>query len=405
LEHALYRLPVLIQIADIGGGYFVGGMIMLVGTIAAKSLNGSALKLSVCVLSVAFILFAVIYYGVSGAVDLRSAKGSKFCIAALQGNIPVRLDGGQEQAEKTFQQFIDLTRQAVRTTQQNSQPLDLVIFPETVCPIPALVFEGSVQPADLGLTDSEAADWNKQLQGFVRELQTPVLFGLSAYIFEDNPEPKRLNSALFIDPKTDRTDCRYDKTQLVMFGEYIPFSEYLPANFFLKTLCQEAGRGRASVAMPLADSVDVSVNICFESTIPHFIRNQILTLKKQGRNPAILINISNDGWFHFSQQIDQHLATHVFRAVENRRPYITATNGGFSAIIDNRGVIQKIGKRKEAEAVIGLVSVVADKTPIYHRLGDWPAFVCMVFLLLFSLLPLNKRKEQKNVLDAQAEKN
>ncbi|MDR3198723.1 MAG: apolipoprotein N-acyltransferase [Planctomycetaceae bacterium] len=399
LEHALYRQPLLIQIADIGGGYLVGGMIMLTGS-AVGSGVGSLMTRKISVrhctgyIFAGIIFVATLSYGFIQTAGLRTDK-SNLTVAVLQGNIPVRLNGDSEQAEKTLKQFIDLAYEVVQKARAENQPLDLIILPETVCPIPLLKYNNDLKPSEFEYWTEEAVDyWNDQfgqLQKFVKQLGVPVLVGLSTLVFEELPEPKRLNSALLIDPQNDRTEFRYDKIQLVMFGEYIPFSQYLPKNFFLKTLCQEAGRGAEPVAVPLAIPLDggcifLSVNICFESTVPHFIRKQILTLKRRGKEPAVLINISNDGWFWFSQQIDQHLATHIFRAVENRRSYITATNGGFSAIIDSRGVIRSIGRRREAESVTGLISAMDYATPVYHYIGDFPAIFCTAILFLLILL-------------------
>ncbi len=137
------------------------------------------------------------------------------------------------------------------------------------------------------------------------------------------------------------------------------------------------------------------MNICFESSVPHFVRNQVLSLKEQGRNPAFLINMSNDGWFRFSQQIDQHLATHVFRAVENRRAYVAATNGGFSAIIDAQGRIRSIGERRAAQAVVGEVSLEQRNAPIYHRIGDAIPQICTVFLFACLGLGFLRKEEQR----------
>lgn len=405
LEHALYLKPRFIQIADIGGQYFVGAMIMLVGSGFAVPLlavlnpvSSSTEKRKIpqglwSGLFAVTVMIFVAWYGYGKIASWNISKTTPIRVATCQGNIPVRLDGDMEQAEKTFKQFIDLTLEAVQKSRDENKPIDLVVWPETVCPVPALVFQGKGKPEDIGLTEEQATQWKEQLFDFARLIDTPILYGLSTYVFEGGTTPNRLNSALLVDPKPggdsasgpDDIGPRYDKVHLVMFGEYIPFSKYLPNDFFLKTLCQEAGRGTGPVAMPLGRQSTMAVNICFESSVPHLIRKQILTLKEQDKNPAVIVNISNDGWFRFSQQIDQHLATHIFRAVENRRYCVTATNGGFAAIIDNKGQIQNIGQRKAAEAVLGTVPVdfFQLKTPLYHKIGDWPAFLCMLLTIGF----------------------
>ncbi len=112
--------------------------------------------------------------------------------------------------------------------------------------------------------------------------------------------------------------------------------------------------------------------------------------------------MSNDGWFRFSQQIDQHLATHVFRAVESRRPYVSATNGGFAAIIDRNGRIQKIGKRREAEAVVGEIVVPSGKLSTYDTIGDWPALFCLIAVVFCAMYGVVFRFKRETVSSTQS---
>ncbi|GHT20680.1 apolipoprotein N-acyltransferase [Planctomycetales bacterium] len=394
LEHSFYQVPLLIQTASIGGQYLVGGLIMLTGAAGVpKALKVPRIS-NLLTISVALILVFICRWAIP---DHSITPGhTPLSIAALQGNIPVSLNSDADVQKKTFRQFLDLTYNLVDERKRQSEKMpDLLIFPETVCPIPNLEFTGSVKPADVDLTDEETLDGLRQLQSFARQIQMPVLLGLSTFRFENKKEPVRLNSALLVQPdnvnNTNRLQAigltsRYDKIHLVMFGEYVPLSEYLPDNFFIKTLCQEAGQGKEPAAMPLHEDVHFVPNICFESSVPHFIRNQILTLRKQGLAPKVLVNISNDGWFRFSRQIDQHLATHVFRAVENGQWYITAANGGFSAIIRPDGSIQNIGKRGEAEAVSGTVYPEEAHPTQYQIIGDWHALICAVFVLALIVL-------------------
>jgi apolipoprotein N-acyltransferase len=406
LEYALYCQPLLIQIADIGGGYLVGGMIMLIGSGVAVGINSlrthnSSVYRYVWSSFAGLIFVAAIGYGFVKTAEIRVNK-SNLTIAALQGNIPAQFGEGSNQANRIFTQYIALVNIAVKNAQTAKQPLDLIVFPETVCSIYLLKYNSDLKPTEFDHWTKEHVEyWDDkigQLRIFVNRLGVPVLAGLSRLEFETPPEPKRFNSALLIDPKNDRSEYRYDKMRLFMFGEYLPFSQYLPKNFFLKKICQDIEGGTKPVAFPLRDGqLFFSVNICVESMLPSFVRNQILTLKKQGKEPAILISMSNDGWFLFSPQIDQHLATHVFRAVENRRPYIAATNDGFSAIIDRNGMIQKIGQRRQAEIVVGSVSVTDCESPIYHRIGDLPAIACMlgVFVLFFTGWYKNRQNRNK----------
>jgi apolipoprotein N-acyltransferase len=396
LEHAFYRYPMLIQFESLGGSFLVGGMIMFVGAtcliccelcassvpFVVKNNNHEAhknctkdtktdrpVKFMTVTPFIFSLFFGVPIFIIIGYVQMCHTEpnddGVGYSIVALQGNRQVYIDNDMEFATETFRQFVNLTYQTIHDWKQDGTPLpDLIVFPETVCSISALQFEGTITPADLDFPEDAATAWKNAYRDFVEQIETPTIFGLSTYIFKDNPgKPIRLNSALFIQPSNGDEPgklYRYDKMHLVMFGEYVPFTEYLPDDFFLKTVCPEAEHGTKPAAIPIGQGsekkmVEASINICFESSVAHLIRNQILALRKAGHDPRVLINLSNDGWFRFSHAMEQHLATHVFRAVENGMWYVTATNGGFSAIISPYGTIEHIGKRGEAEAVAGTI--------------------------------------------------
>ena len=92
--------------------------------------------------------------------------------------------------------------------------------------------------------------------------------------------------------------------------------------------------------------VRIAPNICYESVLSHVIRRQVNALAAEGREPDMLVNLTNDGWFWGSSELDMHLACGVFRAVECRKPLLIAANTGFSAWIDGDGRILEQGPRR-----------------------------------------------------------
>ena len=66
----------------------------------------------------------------------------------------------------------------------------------------------------------------------------------------------------------------------------------------------------------------------------------------------MLVNLTNDGWFWGSSELDMHLACGVFRAVECRKPLLIAANTGFSAWIDGDGRIAAQGPRRDADSLL-----------------------------------------------------
>ena len=110
-------------------------------------------------------------------------------------------------------------------------------------------------------------------------------------------------------------------------------------------------------------------HVCFESSIPQFIKSQFRELRANDLDPDVIVNISNDGWFRNGMQTDMHLATMVYRAIENRRSLVTATHGGFSAWIDPTGRGRSCGARGKSEVVDAEIYVVKARSQGRLRLG------------------------------------
>ncbi len=86
------------------------------------------------------------------------------------------------------------------------------------------------------------------------------------------------------------------------------------------------------------------------------------------RQPDVLINLSNDGWFHGSAELDMHLAIGVFRAVEHRVPLARAVNTGLSALVDGNGEIRAF-LPKETEGVLSVTVPLDDRSQLLFTLG------------------------------------
>jgi apolipoprotein N-acyltransferase len=126
-------------------------------------------------------------------------------------------------------------------------------------------------------------------------------------------------------------------------------------------------------------------SICFESTVPHLIRRQVAQLRRRGQAPDALVNVTNDGWFWGSSLLDLHLACGVFRAVENRLPFLVAANTGLSASIGQDGRIEQQGPRR-ARTVLFSRPRSAAWTNWYAWWGDLPAGCCLVFCFALSIV-------------------
>jgi apolipoprotein N-acyltransferase len=178
----------------------------------------------------------------------------------------------------------------------------------------------------------------------------------------------------------------YDKFHLVMFGEYVPFVKWFP---FLKRISSITGTAEAG-AGPVAlcnDGVCYSPNICYETVIPHVIRNQVAALDAAGERPDVLVNLTNDAWYWGSSELDMHLACDVFRAVETRTPLVIAANGGISAWIDHRGRIRAQSPRQQQDVILADVELNRGApTTLYVRTGDWFAAACLTACVALGII-------------------
>ncbi len=77
----------------------------------------------------------------------------------------------------------------------------------------------------------------------------------------------------------------------------------------------------------------------------------------------MLVNLTNDGWFWGSTELDLHLACAVFRAIECRKPFLIAANTGFSAAIDSDGRILRQGPRRDTDVIVETVGLDHRRSP------------------------------------------
>jgi len=169
---------------------------------------------------------------------------------------------------------------------------------------------------------------------------------------------------------------RYDKINLVPFGEYVP-----PPFGFVNRITQEISDfvpGNRIVIFPMG-SRRLGVFICYESAFPDEVRQFV----KGGAN--VLVNISNDGYFGHSAAREQHLEIARMRAVENRRWLIRSTNDGITAVIDPAGNVDvRLPMYRETTAAVHFA--FRDGTTIYSNFGDWFAWGCLVAAMIALLL-------------------
>jgi apolipoprotein N-acyltransferase len=185
--------------------------------------------------------------------------------------------------------------------------------------------------------------------------------------FDLASEPPRAWNSLFVLDDAGQVVARYDKHDLVPFGEFLPFRGVL-GQIGLETLTRgsldfHSGPGRETIQLP--GLPPFSPLICYEVIFPGDV-------VAPGARPDWLLNVTNDAWFGRSSGPYQHLAMARMRALEEGVPLVRSANTGISAVIDPWGRIQArldLGVRDVLDAE--LPEPLEQRTP-YARLRPWP---------------------------------
>lgn len=233
--------------------------------------------------------------------------------------------------------------------------LALLVWPESAVPYP---IEGD--PALRALLGSAAPEG-----GF-------LVTGGDRFVLET--DPPTASNAVFVLDREGVVRARYDKVDLVPFGEYLPWRPLL-GRLGLEKLTQGSidfvpGPGRRTLHLP--GLPPFSPLVCYEAIFPGRAIDP-------ADRPAFLLNLTNDAWFGTSSGPYQHAAMAVLRSVEEGLPLARAANTGISLVADAKG-------RVLARLELGATGVLDHPLPgrlaaptLFRRLRGWgPIFLLLV---------------------------
>jgi apolipoprotein N-acyltransferase len=332
LGDAAIDWPLLLRLVPITGVYGISFVLaMLAATPALAAIKKSWRTLTP--LTAFPLLFAL--------PALPPATTPTESVQVLQPNVAT-------EARWTEQSFTDFERRLSALSLDESAPL--IVWPEAPAPF---------------VPDRPA--FKNYISGIAQSAHASLLFGGLAY----TPDGAPLNSAFILNPDGEITG-RYDKIQLVPFGEYIP-----PAFGWVNRITGEAGDfvPGTQVIPFAANGHKLGVFICYESAFPGLVR------RFTAGGAQLLVNISNDGYFGDSAAREQHLSLARMRAVENNRWLLRSTNDGITAMIDPAGrITQTIPPHVETSEIMRF-NYTSGLT-LYARYGDWFPWVCIVTCLV-----------------------
>jgi len=386
----IHKVPVLMQLADIGGPILVGLVLVAVNLaiaepirarlaasreVAARTVSGpsSEERLALAIdrrivgAGVLALVVALLYGAVRiSMTNARLEKAEQARVGYVQGNMGL-MAKRQNPGE-------GLRRHRQLTGELRDKGVDLVVWSETSAT--------SATPESLAMNGHVYRD------RFAASLGVPTIFG--AVLYRIDPDRERwFNTALSTDIKGE-VRGRYDKQFLLAFGEYLPFGDTFP---ILYKWSPHSGRFSPGTSLePLIVDIKgtthkVSALICYEDILPGFTNRAVAHAE-----PELLVNMTNDAWFGDTTEPWQHLALAKFRAVEHRRFLVRSTNSGVSAIIDPNGAIVDgtLSKTFTADARDGVIRWLKGGT-VYEVVGDVPWYL----LTLGTIVAAFRRRQPK----------
>jgi len=370
LGYALYKVPLLIQVADLAGHHGVSFLIVFVNCsllLFFGRKNSIRSRLLILIPTLCLLGAAAIYSSIRFTQEnevLSADDTTKIEVGIVQGNIDQGLKWSPDQQQRTVENYLLRTKSLFASGHPS-----LVVWPETALPFYPPANGTFMQPLErLVATDNFA-----------------LLTGAPWYEIVDRSAKKInfFNSALLLQPDGS-LGGKYYKTHLVPFGEYVPLKKFLP---FLAPLVEAVGDFRSgSIEQPLLwQQAKLGVLICFESVFPDLSRQWVLA----GAN--VLVNLTNDAWYGRSSAPRQSLAMAVLRAVETRRSLIRSANTGISGFVNPAGTMSKESGLfvpwAETEEV-----VLSNELTVWARYGYLFAPICLIVGLIGGLAAIGKSR-------------
>ena len=370
---ALAAWPVMVQFANVLGGYALAGVWTTAILLCAFGFLGR--QRDIMLLAAGGILvIGLLSYGwrqlSALPISINADNPDALEVLFVEGNIDQNQKWVPSFQRQTVDLYLTLTEQAL-ATHPHKKPL--ILWPETAMPF---FFEE-----------------NRLLTPRIRALvaRSDALLLLGAPGREDNlthTESKIYNRA-FLLGKDGTTIGHYDKEHLVPFGEYLP--EWLDWQF-LEALLQGVGvysEGQSSAPLRQGN-LALGVLICYEGIFPWLAQQRV----EDGA--TILADISNDGWFGNTPAARQHLYLTILRAIEQNRWILRGTNTGISAIVDTRGRLVLQGAQFTTQTLWGR-ALLENESSLYHRCAPWLPLLATVFLLVLLLCFMVSRRNTQTL--------
>lgn len=327
---------------------------------------------SLTVLAATLVMTLGLWFTGKQKYEAYSQTESQVKVTLVQANISneekLQSEKGYDYVPYVLDSYFKATEQEL--THINNQT-DLIIWPETALPI--ALDKDYHNRTNQTIVLNRIKSWDKNLVTGAYSQDTYKRDHMGNLIIR--------NSVFFLNGSGE-VQAPYYKTDLLVFGEYMPFGKEVPFLYQLFPFVgvYERGPGPVRKAIPVASGdLMLGPQICYESLNPGFSRG----LANIGAE--IFFNVTNDSWFGDWAEPYQHMIMTLARGIENRRPLIRATNTGISTIILTNGAI--LEQSPVYQKWTHTYTVPYRKNPaltFYSKYGywDWALWVLILLAIL-----------------------
>ena len=290
-------------------------------------------------------LLAVVWLSASALhkIDWVEPIGPPARVALVQGNIAQEKKWQAQELMPSLKTYVGLTKQHMDA--------DIIVWPETaVASYYDVVEKGA-------------------LHSFIKDaqlLETDILMG----VITRNADKTQYYNAIV---NAHNPKQQYQKSHLVPFSEFFPFSSALHALSRLFDIpFSEFTAGDAHQPPLQLGAFKVGLSVCYEMSFGEELAANL-------QDAQFLITVSNDAWFAHTLEPAQQLQEVQMRALELGREIARSTNTGFTAIVDVKGRIKQEIPAYKTGVLKGEVQPYEGTTPFVY----WQQ---MPLLFLFCVL-------------------
>ena len=341
------------QLGSVMGTFGVSLLVVLVALAPLLAVNAPTRARRIGGITLPLLLIALAY-GYGAARIPVGQLTTQTTLRVVQPNIAQAIKGTQE---GDFESMRVLGQLSAGITVNPAQRPDITIWPETAY-------------FDVLRGNRTGFGW-----AYSRWLLTGALAVEGA-----RPDIQLYNSVAAID-QNGTVQSRYDKHQLVPFGEFMPLRDELP----LKKVTPgdiDFTRGSGVQTVALEGIPPYSPLVCYEAVFPWLAVDR-------AHRPQWLLNVTNDGWYGDSAGPYQHFAMTRMRAIEQGLPLVRAANNGISAVVDPYGRVLAYLPLNRAAAIDSPLPAALPPT-FYANFGEKLTIGLLVFLWLMTLFGCKK---------------